>query len=159
MTAVLEAGFTGAALMYTGPVKTRAEVEDALRAGVTRFSVESVHDYRRVAAGAAMLGRTAECLLRLNAHESHGTSGLRMTGTASQFGTDSAAVTADPELFAPLPGAHIIGMHFFALSNARDEEGLFASLVASITEAARVHRETASTKARSPAGTPGTAGA
>ncbi|MFD8337925.1 type III PLP-dependent enzyme [Streptomyces solisilvae] len=140
LVAALEAGFTAAEFLYTGPGKTRAEIADALRAGVTRFSVESVGDYRRVAGVAADWGITAECLLRLNAGESHGSSGLRMTGTASQFGTDSAAVIAAPGLFAPMPGGRVIGMHFFALSNACDAEGLLASLVSSISEAARVHR-------------------
>ncbi|WP_019067357.1 hypothetical protein [Streptomyces hokutonensis] len=139
LTAALVAGFTGAECLYTGPGKTPAEIENALRAGVTRFSVESEGDYRRVAAGAMKAGVTAECLLRINASELHGASGLRMTGTASQFGTDSSAVTANAGLFKALPGAHVIGMHFFAVSNARDENGLLASLLASITEAARVH--------------------
>lgn len=139
LTAALQAGFTGAEILYTGPGKTRAETEDALRAGVTRFSVESVADYRRVAAVAANCGVTVDCILRINASESHGSSGLRMTGTTSQFGTDSSALIADPGLFGPLPGAHVIGMHFFPLSNARDEAGLLSSLIASITEAARVH--------------------
>ncbi|MFF5302451.1 type III PLP-dependent enzyme [Streptomyces sp. NPDC013161] len=140
LAAALEAGFTGAEFLYTGPGKTRAEIADALDAGATRFSVESAGDYRRVAEVAEERGTTAQCLLRLNASESHGASGLRMTGTASQFGTDSAALIAAPELFAPRPGAHVIGMHFFALSNARDAESLLDSLVFSIAEAARVHR-------------------
>ncbi|MEU4923459.1 type III PLP-dependent enzyme [Streptomyces parvus] len=140
LAAALEAGFAGDEILYTGPGKTRLEIADAVRAGVLRFSVESAGDYRRVAAVAAERGVTAQCLLRLNASESHGSSGLRMTGTSSQFGTDSAAVIADPEQFAPRPGARVTGMHFFALSNARDPESLLASLVSSIAEAARVHR-------------------
>ncbi|MFD4004670.1 type III PLP-dependent enzyme domain-containing protein [Streptomyces rubiginosohelvolus] len=142
LTAALEAGFDGSQCLYTGPGKTTRETNAALRAGVRRFSVESATDYRRVAACAQAHDVSVTCLLRLNADSPEGASGLRMTGTPSQFGLDSAALLAAPEEFAPLPGARIAGTHFFAMSNARNPEDLLASLTASITEAARVHRAT-----------------
>ncbi|MFD5478823.1 type III PLP-dependent enzyme domain-containing protein [Streptomyces hawaiiensis] len=142
LAVALEAGFDPADCLYTGPGKTADEIAAALDAGVLRFSVESEGDHGRVARTAADRGKTAECLLRVNADDARGTSGLRMTGKPSQFGIDSAMLTAAPERFAARPGARPVGLHFFALSNARSPEDLLTSLRSCIVEAARVHRET-----------------
>ncbi|MFG2607166.1 type III PLP-dependent enzyme [Streptomyces sp. NPDC048514] len=141
LTAALAAGFAATDCLYTGPGKTRTEISRAIAEGVVRFSVESAGDYRRVAAAAAAHEVTVDCLLRLNTSHARGAGGLRMTGTSSQFGTDSAAYAADPAAFAPLPGARLAGAHFFAMSNARDTDDLLGSLSASVVEAARLRSE------------------
>ncbi|MFI7020070.1 type III PLP-dependent enzyme [Streptomyces sp. NPDC050164] len=141
LTAALEAGFRGVDCLYTGPGKTVDEVARALTAGVRRFSVESREDYLRVARTARRCGVLADCLVRLNSGHTHGASSLRMTGRASQFGVESAAVLEAPERWAPLPGARIAGVHFFPLSNARSSDDLIAELLAGVRLAARLRDE------------------
>lgn len=142
LSAAIDAGFRGGQCLYTGPGKVDAEIAAAVEVGVTRFSVESESDYWRVARVAAERGCTAECLIRINSGHSHGISGIRMTGTASQFGVDSQSVLSNPERFASRQGSRIVGFHFFALSNARTLDDLRSSLVAGILEARRLHEAT-----------------
>jgi diaminopimelate decarboxylase len=140
LAAALSAGFTGADCLYTGPAKSLAEIAGAVHAGVHRFSVESVMDFHRVARVAAGVDVTVDCLIRI-ATSAAGASGLRMTGGPTQFGVDAAQVLADPASFSALPGARVVGVHFFPLSNARDEDSLIAEFSASIALAARLRRD------------------
>jgi diaminopimelate decarboxylase len=143
LAAALDAGFSGEQCLYTGPGKSRQEIEIAVAAGVRRFSVESSVDYRKVTDVAADELSIVDCLLRVNAQRTHGGSGLRMTGVASQFGVDVEELVAHPARFAPRPGGEVVGLHFFALSNARDLDTIAAETLANIEQAARLRRETA----------------
>lgn len=135
------AGFGGEHCLYTGPGKTTDEIAEALAAGVRRFSVESVTDYHRVAAAAAAAGVTADCLVRVNTLRAKGASGLRMSGTPTQFGVDVAVLTGQPELFAARPGARVTGLHFFPVSNASSEAVVAEEMCASIGAAARLRAD------------------
>jgi diaminopimelate decarboxylase len=132
VTTTVAAGVPAAECLYTGPAKTEAEIELALRHGVRSFSVESTVDLGRVSRAAVAAGVTARCLVRVNAPAA-GATALRMSG-ASQFGTDLETLLAGPPWRAP--GVEIAGAHFFPLSNARDEESLFAEFHGSISAAA-----------------------
>ena len=83
----------GARLAFGGPGKTPAELAAAIRAGVTRFHVESPHELRLLGALALAADRTADVLLRLNLPP--GTpvltgpgAGLVMGGAATPFGME-----------------------------------------------------------------------
>ncbi|MGH3170058.1 MAG: type III PLP-dependent enzyme [Trebonia sp.] len=56
----------GSRLTFGGPGKTQAEIAAAVRAGVSRFHVESPHELRLLGAAALAAGRTADVLLRVN---------------------------------------------------------------------------------------------
>lgn len=135
VTTTVAAGVPAADCLYTGPAKTEAEIELALRHGVRSFSVESTVDLGRVSRAAVAAGVTARCLVRVNAPAA-GATALRMSGAASQFGTDLATLLAGPPWDAP--GVEFAGAHFFPLSNARDEESLLAEFHGSIAAAARL---------------------
>lgn len=129
--AALDAGFPGGAMIYTGPGKTASEVDNALRSGVRRFSVESLKELQRLGALASAQGVEAEVLLRVNGDPA-GSSGLRMTGNSSQFGIDADQIFADTRSFLAVPGIKLSGLHFYPISGARDEDALVASFVSSI---------------------------
>jgi diaminopimelate decarboxylase len=125
------AGYPGPACFYTGPAKTEREIDAALAAGVTRFSVESATDLRRVAARASRAGMTAECLVRVNP-AAVSPAGLRMARPGGQFGVDAAELAAHPEAFRSRPGAQVVGVHFFPFSSARDEQSLTDQLLSHV---------------------------
>ncbi|MFD5424735.1 type III PLP-dependent enzyme [Streptomyces sp. NPDC127084] len=139
--AALEAGFDAAHCLYTGPGKTTAELGQALDLGVRTFSTDSVSDVRRVGRAAAERGLTADCVLRVNAVNTAtggATTGIRMTGRPSQFGFDSEDLPAAlPELRA-VEGARLAGLHFFPLSNAKDEANLIAEFRHTVAAAVRL---------------------
>ncbi|AEV87128.1 diaminopimelate decarboxylase [Actinoplanes sp. SE50] len=127
--------------LYTGPGKTASEIANALGSGVRRFSVESEADLERVASVALAHGVTAECIVRINGLSPAGASGLRMTGMPSQFGFDLATSPPDWNRLLATPGARIVGLHFFPLTNAVDQESLFREFAASIDMAAQLRDE------------------
>ncbi|GAA4526085.1 type III PLP-dependent enzyme domain-containing protein [Amycolatopsis samaneae] len=139
--AALAAGFTGADCLYTGPGKTPGELREALGAGVRTFSTDSVTDVRHVGEAAVEQGAEADCLLRINSATASATTAIRMTGTPSQFGFDAETLCEVlPELLRT-PGVRITGLHFFPLSNARDEDSLIGEFRQTIALAAGLSAE------------------
>ncbi|GAA4294351.1 alanine racemase [Streptomyces venetus] len=141
LAAVLAAGQPSQHVLYTGPGKTPAELGGALAAGVRLFSAESFGDVRRIGAAAERHGVHVDCLLRVNAPDAAGGSGLRMTGTSSQFGLDYEQLTAEWPAFRAPSTVTVRGFHFFPLTNARDEATLLDEMAQSIRCAAELsHR-------------------
>ncbi|WP_141576720.1 type III PLP-dependent enzyme [Actinomadura sp. WMMA1423] len=141
LAAALDAGFTGADCLYTGPGKTMAELRLAIAAGVRLFSTDSVDDVRNVGAAARAEGAPVRCLLRVNGAPGGATTGIRMTGTPSQFGFDAETL---PDLMPELrrvDGVEPAGLHFFPLSNARDEDSLIAEFRQTVETAAALGRD------------------
>lgn len=141
LAAALAAGFAGADVLYTGPAKTAGELDEAIGLGVRTFSTDSVTDVRHVGEAALRHGVVADVLLRINSAKASATTSIRMTGTPSQFGFDSETlVDVLPEL-REIDGIEISGMHFFPLSNARDEESLISEFRTTIEQAAQLRDE------------------
>ncbi|MBB1242656.1 type III PLP-dependent enzyme [Streptomyces durbertensis] len=141
----LAAGADPATCFYTGPGKTAEELRTAIAAGVRTFSTESLVDLRRVARVARESGQEVDCVLRVNGAEAPGSAGMRMTGDASQFGTDAAVLAGYGEELrdADLKGARLVGFHFFPLTNAADEASLVAEMTGSIRTAATLAEQLA----------------
>ncbi|MGZ2362344.1 type III PLP-dependent enzyme [Streptomyces sp. 372A] len=140
LAAALEAGFDGSECLYTGPGKTLGELREAIGAGVRLFSTDSVTDVRRVGEAAAGHGVVADILLRVNSASATATSSIRMTGTPSQFGFDSETLgDLLPDVLAT-PGVEVRGMHYFPLSNAKDENALIGEFQHTIAGAAELAR-------------------
>ncbi|MBB1253125.1 type III PLP-dependent enzyme [Streptomyces sp. OF3] len=141
----LAAGADPATCFYTGPGKTAEELRTAIAAGVRTFSTESLVDLRRVARVARESGQEVDCVLRVNGAEAPGSAGMRMTGDASQFGTDAVVLAERGEELrdADLKGARLVGFHFFPLTNAADEASLVAEMTASIRTAAALAEQLA----------------
>ncbi|MGC5343866.1 type III PLP-dependent enzyme [Streptomyces sp. DT171] len=141
LEAALTAGFRGEDCLYTGPGKTAGELTEAVALGVRLFSTDSVTDVQHVADAARAHGVTADCLLRVNSVTASATSSIRMTGTPSQFGFDSETL---PELMPRLreiEGVRLSGMHFFPLSNAKDEADLIGEFRHTIELAAQLQHQ------------------
>lgn len=137
LRAAARAGWPGERCLYTGPAKTPAEIDAALRFGVRGFSVESADDLRRVGTAATSLGVRADCLIRVSGTLG-GAAGLRMAGRATQFGTPLDELTGDLTPYLTVPGTRVVGAHFFPVSNARDEESLTAEFLGSVRAAGQL---------------------
>lgn len=140
LSAALEAGYTGADCLYTGPGKTRGELTEAIGRGVRLFSTESLTDLEHIGAAAFAQGVVADCLLRVNSASASATTSIRMTGTPSQFGFDSETLADAAPALTRVPGARVAGAHFFPLSNAKDEDSLIAEFRHTIGLAAEIER-------------------
>ncbi|MEU3220526.1 type III PLP-dependent enzyme [Streptomyces sp. NPDC006971] len=136
LDAVLRAGYDGSEVLYTGPGKTTGELAEAMTRGVRMFSVESLGDLRRVGETAVRLGVTADCLIRVNNATGAAATSIRMTGVPSQFGFDSETLPGLAAELREVPGTTLAGLHFFPLSNAKDEASLVAEFRHTIATAA-----------------------
>ncbi|MFF8955534.1 type III PLP-dependent enzyme [Streptomyces sp. NPDC014894] len=106
----------GRPLAFSGPGKTSAEIESALRLGVARFHVESAHELTRLAALAARTGARAGVLLRFNLAVDGGLlrdSALAMGGRPAPFGIDPSEADAVLRTLTDgsCPGLEFLGVH------------------------------------------------
>ena len=133
------AGVDPGRCLYTGPGKTSEEIRAAILSGVRTFSVESLVDLDRVERAARAADRRVDVLIRVNPDENVPGHGLAMTGTASQFGMDRAAVVAAGPRLAERGHARVAGCHCFFGTNLADP----TALVDQFRLAARVSAELA----------------
>jgi len=117
LRAAAAAGVVPERCLYTGPGKTGSEIEQAIRAGVATFSVESLVDLDRVERAARSCGTRVDVLVRVNPDENVAGHGLAMTGTASQFGMDYRVIVDAASRLRAADSARVIGFHCFFGTN------------------------------------------
>lgn len=116
----LEAGFDGAQLLYTGPGKRDEDLREAVKFGVTLFSVDSPFGLDQLNA----VGVPVRAIVRINDDQPVPGHGLTMTGVPSQFGADLAWVLRAPEEFGPREHVSVVGFHLYMGTNINDEGAL-----------------------------------
>jgi diaminopimelate decarboxylase len=99
-----------ARLALGGPGRAPAELELAVRLGVDRVHVESVHQLRLLAAVTAGHGG-ADVLLRVNLPAAVEGAALAMGGRPTAFGMDEPALDACTRAMAGLPQLRLRGLH------------------------------------------------
>jgi len=108
---VLAAGGEASRIVFSGVGKTRAEMRQALLAGVRCFNVESVGELHELSALALALGRRAPVSLRVNPDVDAGTHPYISTGLKNnKFGIAHDAALAAYRLAASLPGITVRGI-------------------------------------------------
>jgi len=124
------------AISFAGPGKRDAELEAAIRAGVT-LNLESEGEADRALAISDRLGIAPRLAVRVNPDFELRGSGMKMGGRASPFGIDAARV---PALVRRLvaAGADWRGFHIYAGSQALSAEAVIETQAATIGLAARL---------------------
>ncbi len=126
----LAAGTDGRTMSIAGPGKRDAELEAAIRYGVT-VNLESEGEAARALAIAARLGVTPRLAVRVNPDFEIKGSGMRMGGGAKPFGVDAERV---PALVRSIldAGADWQGFHIFAGSQALSADALIEAQQATL---------------------------
>ncbi|MFY9513606.1 MAG: diaminopimelate decarboxylase, partial [Rubrivivax sp.] len=108
---VLAAGGDAAQVVFSGVGKTRAEMAQALQAGVRCFNVESRAELDTLSAVAVALGKTAPVSLRVNPDVDAGTHPYISTGLkGNKFGIAHDEALAAYRHAASLPGLRVVGI-------------------------------------------------
>ena len=108
---VLAAGGDPAKVVFSGVGKTRAEMRQALEAGVMCFNVESTAELEVLSQVAQQAGRTARISLRINPDVDAGTHPYISTGLkGNKFGIAHAQAAASYRRAASLPGLQVAGI-------------------------------------------------
>jgi len=101
----------GARLAFGGPGKTADDLELALKLGVERIHIESVHELRLLADAAERQQTVADVLLRVNLPMRVDGAQLAMGGAASPFGLDADALRECTALLRMAPRVRMHGVH------------------------------------------------
>ncbi len=108
---VLAAGGEAAKVVFSGVGKTRAEMAQALRAGVACFNVESESELELLSQVAVEVGRTARISLRVNPDVDPKTHPYISTGLkGNKFGVAHERAVATYRRAAALPGIEVAGI-------------------------------------------------
>ncbi|GGS49248.1 type III PLP-dependent enzyme [Streptomyces parvus] len=140
LAAALAAGMSPDDVVYTGPGRSRAQTETAIRAGARLFSVDSAAQLAVVRESASRLDCPVDVLLRVNPEQGALEPGLAMTGVPSQFGIDAEQLLARPEEFTSTDGCAIAGLHFYLGSNVPTAAALARQFTDSLELSARICR-------------------
>ncbi|HWK40437.1 MAG TPA: pyridoxal-dependent decarboxylase, exosortase A system-associated [Croceibacterium sp.] len=135
----LAAGQDARRISFAGPGKRDAELELAIRHGVT-VNLESEGEARRALAIGERLGVQPRLAIRVNPDFELRGSGMKMGGGAKPFGVDAARVAPlAREVIAA--GAEWRGLHVFAGSQALDAGAVAEAQASTLTLAARLADE------------------
>jgi diaminopimelate decarboxylase len=107
----LRAGFAGSQIVFNGVAKTRAEIEQAITAGIRAIVVDSFRELERVNEVATALGRPADVALRIDVRVPTETHPEMRTAHGGKFGVDLIDAA---ELFAnacSLGPVNVRGLH------------------------------------------------
>jgi diaminopimelate decarboxylase len=126
-------------ISFAGPGKRDAELEAAIRAGVT-LNLESIAEGQRALAIGKALGVTPRLAVRVNPDFELRGSGMKMGGRASPFGIESGHVAELVALIRGEGGAWR-GLHIFAGSQSLDTAAIIAAQAATVDLAARLADE------------------
>ncbi|KQU67033.1 MULTISPECIES: diaminopimelate decarboxylase [unclassified Rhizobacter] len=108
---VLAAGAPASRIVFSGVGKTRAEMREALEAGVMCFNVESEPELELLSQVAVASGHTARISLRVNPDVDAGTHPYISTGLkGNKFGIAHERAVATYQRAAALPGLEVVGI-------------------------------------------------
>lgn len=108
---VLAAGGDAGKVVFSGVGKSRAEMRQALAAGVRCFNVESVGELEHLSQEAVAMGRRAPVSLRVNPDVDAGTHPYISTGLkGNKFGIAHDEALAVYRRAATLPGIDVVGI-------------------------------------------------
>ena len=112
MLVALEAGASPAHISFAGPGKSDHDVREAVGAGIT-LNLESPREFRSALAAGEALGVAPRVALRVNPAFELKAAGMKMGGSAKQFGVDEEQAPALLREIAA-SGARFEGFHIFS---------------------------------------------
>ena len=119
---VLAAGGDAAKVIFSGVGKTRAEMQQALEAGIGCFNVESDAELDVLSAVAVAAGKTAPVSIRVNPNVDPKTHPYISTGLkGNKFGVAHEDAVRIYQRAAGLPGLHVVGIDCHIGSQITDE--------------------------------------
>lgn len=114
MRLACRAGWSPAAMSFTGPGKRAAEIAEAIEAGVGELVLESVDEALTADRVARALGRRQRVLVRLAPSEVPKGFGDRMAGRPCAFGIDVETMHEEIPAILALGGLEVVGLHIYS---------------------------------------------
>jgi diaminopimelate decarboxylase len=122
----LQAGCPPQNILFAGPGKTEAELEQVLKHGIGEIHIESFLELKRVSAISRNLGQPARVAVRVNPTEEAQGGAMRMGGKPLPFGIDEECLDELLDQLLPNPFLEFQGIHLFIGTQILDHEVLIA---------------------------------
>lgn len=120
----IKAGWEPAAISFTGPGKTDAELQAAVDGRIGYIIVESVGEAERLAAIAELEDMTQPVLVRISPAETPAGFGVSMSGRPTPFGIDEEDIEKALEWILQLQNISIRGFHIYAGTQCLKEDAI-----------------------------------
>jgi diaminopimelate decarboxylase len=125
-------------IVFAGPGKTEAELEEALAKGIGEIHAESRLEVRRIAAIARHLGLRAPVALRVNPAAEVQGGAIRMGGKPTAFGIDEEALDETVDAVEREADLDLRGLHLFTGTQILDHDVLLRQYAKGVELARRV---------------------
>ncbi len=141
----LDAGHPADRVTFSGPAKSREELELAVRVGCGEMVVESPNELDMLNELASASGVTMPIFLRINPATAPRHFGVNMAGKPSQFGIDEEDMPTVLGQLDTWPNLALRGFHIYSGTNCLNAEALaenfsiFIDLFTRFSEAADIH--------------------
>lgn len=124
MAQALAAGWSGDAIEFTGPAKTRDDLKTALDTGIRSIVVEDLSEVILLNEIAGVMGVKARILVRIAPALAETGFAVRLAGRPTQFGVDEDKLPAFFERVRTLEYIDLDGFHIYSGSQCLDGEAM-----------------------------------
>lgn len=113
-------------ILFAGPGKRRAELQEVIAASIAEIHVETIEEMDRIEAIGTSLGRTVDIAVRINPVAQVQGGAMRMGGKPTAFGFDEEEIEAVIAAIAARPHLRLTGVHLFAGTQILEADVLLA---------------------------------
>ncbi len=124
----LAAGWSAGQISFTGPGKTRSELEQAVKADIEYVIVESLDEARLLDEACAATGASREILLRISPKKMPRGFGINMAGKPTQFGIDEEEIEPAMTELTRLKRLALKGFHIYSGTQCLQAEAVVENL-------------------------------
>ncbi|MCZ6862197.1 MAG: type III PLP-dependent enzyme [Alphaproteobacteria bacterium] len=122
----LRCGWPADKITFTGPAKTEAEIEAAVKTNVGGLVVESLDEAHEVDRIAGACGHHQRILIRIAPAEAEPGFAVRIAGRPSQFGIDEAELSAAIATINGCANLMLDGFHAYTGAQCQEDEAIAA---------------------------------
>lgn len=141
MFVAMEAGYAAEDVLYAGPGKTVAELNEAIAYGIGCIHVESVRELRLLEDIAAQAGQLVRAAVRINPDNDLSGATIKMGGVPRPFGVDEGQLDHFFKVLEDCPHVHFQGIQVYTGTQMLKSDQILASFANTLQLAERVQAQ------------------
>lgn len=141
MFVAMEAGYVAEDVLYAGPGKTVAELNEAIAYGIGCIHVESVRELRLLEDIAAQAGQLVRAAVRINPDNDLSGATIKMGGVPRPFGVDEGQLDHFFKVLEDCPHVHFQGIQVYTGTQMLKSDQILASFANTLQLAERVQAQ------------------
>lgn len=141
MFVAMEAGYAAEDVLYAGPGKTVAELNEAIAYGIGCIHVESVRELRLLEDIAAQAGQFVRAAVRINPDNDLSGATIKMGGVPRPFGVDEGQLDQFFKVLEDCPHVNFLGIQVYTGTQMLKSDQILASFANTLQLAERVQAQ------------------